>query len=1096
MSNHGYKFTNSVRYASFSIRSKNATEKAAVQAEEQMKNIELYENTIKQYDQFLSMSNLAEKEIEQLVKAKLDAQVKVDPAEKILAMKNVMSLYMNYFGSPSQILEKMGKKATPEIAQALNRMFDDGIRTRDFIDNLRVTWLKVLQNVYDRVPQNQKPVFEAIRRIADRQGLHVAQAIRVPVGTKEEIDVRTGEIKQATSYEYVVLENVLSRNPSMFETFYDISEAKLRLAEAQTMFENARMFSEITTGNEIEKKTERHYIIAWDGQDRVFKDSKSAKLKADELAKQTLQTMGVPENIIKSYNEIVGWYDNVYNMVEAMHRGMGMNTPNKIYGYMPHHFDNWVFKATVKKNGQDVSHAVSFPAYSDALNYAKKFLVANPDATINVVGRKDYVAHQNFKIGNTIDSMFTQEDYNNLSKINEEFGGKQAEEFLKQITEPNLVFDSKVSKIVSAAMNSKAYKEKGGLTPEQWIKAFKSSKEEKEDGSTKTISHNLSSKDTAKQHLASVLNGLKGKAETKNQIITGEELMKKYFSNSGGKNRFVTYLQSRKNIQGFSLDMERVDRQYMLGMSRYLGMQPYRRRATQLYEKIFHQKFDLEPTTDFARWMKRWLNDVNGNPSGAEKMLNEWIEKMPFLKNYIGKRYGNRWSLEMTQSLTEFNMITKMGWNVSSAFIQLSNLLNVYAKLGARWTSVGIGKVAKGLSPKDKAIIDEMYLQNQYGLETDAAYNKLHKMNLGHNSLVNFARKGLGLVYLTDRKVREMSGLAGYYASYAKNSQLPEKERHLTAIADGKKFAMMTNFDSSVWDSPGIMRYGGPISKILLQFKTYGLKEMEFVFGHLRGMEQVRFWIPFLLLAGFAGIPMGEWANSVVKGISGGRIDLMAETKNYILKLMKEKVIPDAVGRQLMYGILGSSKDFGVDISYRIGMYDFFPSSISSMLGPTANSLWTLKDLLIAQPIDNLSGANALRAIVPGLGGAILGIQGESTNPRDRNRTEIKYTDIESVWRTLGFMPVRESEVRTIDRILTYEKQERKLATSDAIDRYIANPTSENAKKLAELGITRKQVADEMKKKALDREERTVKGVPKKQRNDYKHLTNPGGESE
>ena len=246
------------------------------------------------------------------------------------------------------------------------------------------------------------------------------------------------------------------------------------------------------------------------------------------------------------------------------------------------------------------------------------------------------------------------------------------------------------------------------------------------------------------------------------------------------------------------------------------------------------------------------------------------------------------------------------------------------------------------------------------------------------------------------------------------------------------------------------------------QFKKFPVKMLEFA-GGLKGMENVKFWAPMLLLSGALGLPGFDWLKGFIKWITGGK-DVELEMK----KLVGESDLPGPVKRTVLYGALSNA---GIDVGRRAGMGDFFPSEWADLTGPTVSTIERVTES-IPQIFDDGNFYDTLDAVSPGLSNPIKAFRG-TKDKRGREKFTPD-TKGEVAARLFGARPIREAIEGDAVRMANYEDQKRSKEETAAIDAYIdarerykpGDPEYVEAMgRLKKLGIKASRVMAEMKKR-------------------------------
>lgn len=535
-----------------------------------------------------------------------------------------------------------------------------------------------------------------------------------------------------------------------------------------------------------------------------------------------------------------------------------------------------------------------------------------------------------------------------------------------------------------------------------------------------------------------------------------------------GRSRFVGNFMERKGVQGWDKNLDWVNRHYFNMISRYAALDQFKSKAITQFERTFGS-FDKDHTGT-AKYIKDYINDVNGNPTAIEELLNNSLAKVPGFSKFLGTYLGDRPSLQLASATTNVVAIAKLGlYNVSSAMVNASQLINSYAKLGEKWTAQGLKKAAR-LTPTERGILKQIGVDTQLGLESGAGYSKAGQMGkIFQNSLVLF--KGV------DTFLRRATGLGAYHKA------ISEGKTKQQAIEYAKQIIDQTQFNYGIAETPAFIRRSGPVGQVLFQFKKYPVKQLEFM-TQLKGAENARFWIPFTLISGYYALPGLELLKNSVKSMFD--VDIELEAKKYLMNWAGSNPEKQKIAKTIMYGI-GSNA--GVDISRRIGGGDYIPSEGKDLLGPTISTV-----VRAAQLAAKKEWIEALRAISPSAGNLVLMLEtdGQISDPWNRGRLKAKLKPEEKALKALGFTIAGESIERDKSKAIVYSEQRRKESEQKAIDGFIKAVQGKDraaamnqVKELEKMGITPQRVMDEMKKKKMLPTQRAITNVPKKEVKEY-----------
>jgi len=553
------------------------------------------------------------------------------------------------------------------------------------------------------------------------------------------------------------------------------------------------------------------------------------------------------------------------------------------------------------------------------------------------------------------------------------------------------------------------------------------------------------------------------------------------FARMKGRSRFVGNFLERLGVEGWEKDLAYVHRHYFNMISRFSALDKFKSKAITAFERK-HGDFSKDHS-GIAEFTKNYINDINGNPTGIENLLNATLANSPGFSRFLGKHLGSRPSLQIASNITNAVAIAKLGlFNISSAAVNASQLMMSNALIGPKWTIEGLKRATriagnKGLerlgkqhkANPDIGILKQLGIGLQQGLESGAGYSKFNQMGQLFN-------KSTALFQGAEWQLRASTGLGAYYKG------LSEGMTKAQAIEFGKETNIKANFDYSIADTPSFIRRSGPVGQVLFQFKKFPVKALEFM-TELKGAEHPRFWIPLIAVSGFYGLPGMEALKNMIFRLSGKDIEL--EAKEFLIRWAGNDTKKKATAKSIMFGAFSNDQLGGIDLSRRIGAGDFIPSSGRDLLGPFLSSAITATQL--ASDEEWLA---SLRAITTAPGNLAIALQndGEITSPWDRGRLTTKLDTKGRVLKGLGFTTTQESVERDVSRIFRSNLRQAKEEEKKAIDKFIkVMDSGDNEKideaisKLAELGVTADRIENEIGKKGLTRAFRAFLNLPRKQ---------------
>lgn len=567
-------------------------------------------------------------------------------------------------------------------------------------------------------------------------------------------------------------------------------------------------------------------------------------------------------------------------------------------------------------------------------------------------------------------------------------------------------------------------------------------------------------------------------AEKNDMTLAEAKEMMKGSVKKKNRHRFFGNLMHRQGVKGYEQDLNWVLRHYFNSASRYAAMETeFKPKAISLFERYFGD-FNKDHT-GLAKYTKDYINDINGNPTALEDAINKSLNKSELWRKLAVSNFGDRAALQLANTVTNWTSMLCLGYlNASSAILNFTQAINATAYLGSMAAGGDIFKYGfrRKYGQRDMRVLVETNVMNDIGLDSGSGYDT----NRGYagkalGALGWVSNKGMVLFKLSEGAMRRGTVLAAYHKA------IDEGKSHAEAIAYAKEINRKSNFDYGVADAPNIFRRGSIISQLALQFKKYAFKELE-VMGDFLPMlskdtnrkQKLLFWGMYFLACGLLQVPAIDWLDKL----------LGENMKDFVQKSIMEAAGDSAAGKLLaktaMYGLPAIG---GIDISNRAGMADVVPSKPTDIFGPSLN-----KTASLISDLAKGDGAAAIRDVSPGIYNQYTAwIAGESTGSRGRinNRYDSFY---DKALKSIGFKSTDERIASDIQRITYNERSRLTKEKQAAVDEYLANPTTENAMKLRELGVKPDTVKKERERKKADRLGRVQAGMSKEERERYGDL--------
>lgn len=546
------------------------------------------------------------------------------------------------------------------------------------------------------------------------------------------------------------------------------------------------------------------------------------------------------------------------------------------------------------------------------------------------------------------------------------------------------------------------------------------------------------------------------------------------------RHRFFGNVLHRKGVSGFETDMNYVLNHYFNSASRYYAMETeFKPQAISLYERLFGD-FAKDSNNSLAQYVKDYINDVNGTPSALERGVNDALMRSKVYRDFVVSHYGERAVLQLSSNIASATTYMCLGYfNVSSALLNLTQVMNSAAYIG---DVSALGKcLSKGMHRKyslhDLKVLKETNVLNDIGLDSGSGYD-VNRMS-AKSLLGKINKAGMSFFKVSEQTVRIGTVLAAY------ESGIKRGMSHEEAIDFAKEVNQKSNFDYSVADAPNIFRRGSFLSQLALQFKKYGIKELEVMADmcspRTSRKQKLIFWGTYLLAAGLCGLPALDWLDEVLGWVFGKSPKLAAQEA--IMEAAGGTPVGKFIGRMAMYGLPSSL--VGVDLSSRVGMSDVVPTKLKNFLPPLATKIPQFM-----QDIFSEAKINAVRDFSPAIYNQIAAWgTGKSYDKRGRINAEYN-TFYDKLLRSIGFKSTDERVDSDIRRITSERRSELTKKKQEAVDAYIAHPTPQNMQKLKDLGIKDSTVEKERERKKEDSYNRTKGGMTKKEAQENQQLLN------
>ena len=463
--------------------------------------------------------------------------------------------------------------------------------------------------------------------------------------------------------------------------------------------------------------------------------------------------------------------------------------------------------------------------------------------------------------------------------------------------------------------------------------------------------------------------------------------------------------------------------------------------------------------------LHNFISSVIGVPNNADKTINRTVNEL-IGDGWIKQHYGETFATDLMNRSMEAVTVAKLGlFRPTAALAQLGALMNIVTKTGYNKSFAQAVRDATMVGPNTKNVtISERRMFNNIGLnlddtamETQSLKNRksIYNLKVGKIKLGKLFEKSMDMFNKMDKYTRRVAALYAFRKAIAEGKSQTEAE-HIAS-----DFVRETNFDYSDKDASQLFTKYGTLGKLILQFKKYSVKELEFMYDIFKSgnkKEMARFLGSYMTMAGLMGIPGISLADPFAEWINNKKAtDSIKET-------IMEWAGNDKTKKQLallaMYGL--PAPTIGADFSRNIGVGDLVPTD--NFFGPTFGTLGNMME-----SFKNHNANNILLGMAHDLSPAFANYyQGATGKKHDWTKgvDTREYSDKERVLKMLGFRPILDSVNSDMSSINYANSQNDKSSKKQLIYQYINDPKSVSVEELKAMNITKKNISDA--KKALD----------------------------
>lgn len=585
----------------------------------------------------------------------------------------------------------------------------------------------------------------------------------------------------------------------------------------------------------------------------------------------------------------------------------------------------------------------------------------------------------------------------------------------------------------------------------------------------------------------------------RNGKVTKKSLIEHFYTNTGSFANNKHNMTRVMGAKGSNPNLQRADYDYIVSMVKHINNAEWYHKATTAYEHWFKDKYKANKSTgsmsNKQEMMHTLISTVMGVPNHFDTRLNEVMNEIPELGRFMTKNYGETWSTDIAKRGMEVTALTKLGLlRPTAMFAQLGVMANIFTMTGFNkgfWAAQAAA-LQGNKNPKYKELFSHIGIGEDYqGIESDVFNDS--KSIVNNTKIGRLLAKQMVLFEMGDNFTRRVAAIYAYEKALAKGKTKEE------AMSMADDFVQTTNFDYTEIDSPGVFQRAGVVGKMLLQFKKYPVKQMEFFNDILNLMDLpenpsvadiekakkerrwrlVRFLGSYAAMAGMLGMPMAGAADELAAWITGSKPS--EAMKELMYEWAGKNEWKQTIARFTIYGLPGVA---GVDFSRNIGLGDVIPTDASELAGPTFGTLSSMYNAIKYNQSAKNKLIGEIHAIAPFYTNLYQAFGTGKMRDWKAGMDTRDYTVMEKVVKGLGFRPIRESVDADLANILYNKIRETKDAKKASIYKYLDDPTIANMREMERYGVTKKDIESTKASLEADRLDRIAKAVGDKNKSE------------
>ena len=846
----------------------------------------------------------------------------------------------------------------------------------------------------------------------------------------------------------------------IFEEYMDEASAKERYKELKN--DGHKVFMDF--------KENKWRVLASADSLKVLPSYRQAKELARAQTIERIKEKGYSNEVANAYNHWITLRERIYrDKVEAW-KESGQpeeQRPKLLWGYTPSlHGKYGFYKVRVVRddNGKVYSHydkIASFKTQKDAMKYASQF-------------EDDGNSYAIVEHGSRFD------DARTASAIYEDSYDPSYDTILEELESPediNQRFERISHSYPMIAKIIDEYISKGkGLNREQFISLLED-KEKLED-----LGIDKAQLEEERKHAN--LDELFRLKPTVGKLDIQKHLLINYGNHMRDK-----FNQTRMNAKGANPDVLGNMEDYIRYNARYIPTSVFYYKSTALYRDITGRDYKSQfgrggegAQNDYQEILNNFIGSVVGLPNGADRTLNNIFNGV-FGKPWVRAMFGDRAVTDALGFGMQAVTVLKLGmFRPTAAIAQLGTLMNVTTYSGFNGLTAQAMKDAAltggNTTMSEKKMFNKIGLNREdTALETQALMNdkSIYNMTIKGLPIGKFLEKSMFMFNATDKYTRRVAALVAY------RKAISEGKTDAEAVEEAREFVRKTNFDYSDKDAPQIFTRFGSIGKLLLQFRKYPVKEMEFIVDLFKSGDKkaiTRFFGQYLVMAGMMGIPVSGAGDELAEWITG------TSPTREMKKIMMEWAGNDATKKSFaLVAMYGAPALAGVDFSRNIGIGDIVPTN--GIEGPTLSTIANVYKAFRDHEGANNIMSNVAKELSPAYANYYQALTGRK---RDWNKDVDgrNYSTGERIAKGLGFRPVSDSVEYDTSSIIKEKQDAEKTKKQKLINKYLDDPKSVTKKELHQAGIKGADIKRAQENLKKTKTEKALSNMPKKKQTEAK----------